>query len=225
MTRPAKLLAGRAVTRTGRPAGMFQCSRHFRAWTPDMCLPYLFGVQSEQDTPPAPYSVSRGGFRRLEGSFKVGIRWSGHPQDMLDLMRSTHLSDWRAVLDVPSVTFYSFQFPAAAVQLRDAGRASVVDLVPELTDWRKTAVAVAQMDLVIATDSSLAYLAGALGRPVWIALGASADWRWGLEGPSTPWYASARLFRQRSVGEWEALFEELAIALEQMVHQRGQRSA
>jgi hypothetical protein len=81
------------------------------------------------------------------------------------------------------------------------------------------------MDLVISVDSSLAHLADALDRPVWIPLQAAVEWRWGLESPTTPWYPLARLFRQRRVGEWPAVFQEVATALEQLVQERGKRSA
>jgi hypothetical protein len=76
------------------------------------------------------------------------------------------------------------------------------------------------MDLVIAVDSSLVHLAGAMGLPVWIPLQAAVEWRWGLESPTTPWYPSARLFRQRRVHEWEPVFEGMAAALRQLVEQR-----
>jgi ADP-heptose:LPS heptosyltransferase len=98
-----------------------------------------------------------------------------------------------------------------------SGGAEVVDLVPELGDWSATAAALAQMDLVISVDSSLAHLAGALHRPVWIPLQAAVEWRWGLESPTTPWYRSARLFRQRRVHEWEPVFEQMAAALRELV--------
>jgi ADP-heptose:LPS heptosyltransferase len=78
------------------------------------------------------------------------------------------------------------------------------------------------MDLVIAVDSSLAHLAGALNLPVWIPLQAAVEWRWGLERPTTPWYPSARLFRQRRIGEWGPVFEQMAAELRELVAARGQ---
>jgi hypothetical protein len=86
--------------------------------------------------------------------------------------------------------------------------------------WRQTAAALAQMDLVIAVDSSLAHLAGALNRPVWIPLQAAVEWRWGLESPTTPWYPSARLFRQQRVHEWAPVFEQMAAELRERVERR-----
>jgi ADP-heptose:LPS heptosyltransferase len=77
------------------------------------------------------------------------------------------------------------------------------------------------MDLVIAVDSSLAHLAGALNLPLWIPLPAAVEWRWGLESPTTPWYPSARLFRQRRVHEWEPVFARMAAELRELVEPRG----
>jgi hypothetical protein len=81
------------------------------------------------------------------------------------------------------------------------------------------------LDLVIAVDCSVANLAGALGRPVWICLPASPEWRWRLDRLDTPWYGSARLFRQGRVGEWPALFAEVASALRDLVASQRAPSA
>src|SRR3954451_5390373 len=94
-------------------------------------------------------------------------------------MRSTHMAQWAPLLAVPGATFYSFQFEAAAAQLGEPVGNGIVDLAPELGDWSRTAAALAQMDLVIAVDSSLAHLAGAMHPPVWIPLQAAVEWRWG----------------------------------------------
>jgi ADP-heptose:LPS heptosyltransferase len=74
-----------------------------------------------------------------------------------------------------------------------------------------------QLDLIITADTSVAHLAGALGRPVWICLPAAPEWRWMLERSDSPWYGSARLFRQPKVGEWESVFAEVARALAERV--------
>ena len=84
------------------------------------------------------------------------------------------------------------------------------DLSPDLTDWTDTAGAMARLDLIISVDPSCAQLAGALGRPVWVCLPAVPEWRWMLEREDTPWYGSARLFRQPEVGDWESVFAAVA---------------
>jgi hypothetical protein len=80
-------------------------------------------------------------------------------------------------------------------------------------DWLTTATVVAVLDLVITLDSGIAHLAGGLGVPVWIALPHVAEWRWGRSGEATPWYRSARLFRQESPGDWAGVFGRMAMAL------------
>jgi glycosyl transferase family 9 (putative heptosyltransferase) len=199
--------------------------REFVAWSPMMQLPHLLGIDDAASIPPTPYLAAKESFPQLGGDFKVGIRWAGDPGNSHDLMRSTHLPQWAPLLAVRGATFYSFQFNFAAAQLGEAVGAEIVDLVPELGDWSATAAALAQMDLVITVDSSLAHLAGAMHRPVWIPLQAAVEWRWGLESPTTPWYPSARLFRQRRVGEWEPVFEQMAAALRELVERRSVEAA
>ena len=93
----------------------------------------------------------------------------------------------------------------------------VVDLVPEISDFADTAVAIESLDLVITIDTAVAHLAGALGKPVWILLPFSADWRWGLQGSDSHWYPSARLFRQPRWGQWQSVFESLLQELKTFV--------
>jgi hypothetical protein len=210
---------------TVRPYSAPADAREFAAWSPMMQLPHVLGIEDADSIPTTPYLHAPEAFRALDGDFKVGIRWAGDPGNAHDLQRSTHLTQWAPVLSVRGVTFYSFQFQVAAAQLKEPVGTEIVDLVPEQGDWSQTAAALAQMDLVISVDSSLAHLADALDRPVWIPLQAAVEWRWGLESPTTPWYPLARLFRQRRVGEWPAVFQEVATALEQLVQERGKRSA
>jgi hypothetical protein len=199
--------------------------RQFAAWLPIMCLPSILGIEDADSIPPTPYLYARETFRPLAGDFKVGLRWAGQPGNAHDLMRSTHLAQWAPLLAVPDVAFYSFQFEAAAAQLGEPVGNGIVDLAPELGDWSRTAAALEQMDLVVAVDSSLAHLAGALNRPVWIPLQAAVEWRWGLESPTTPWYPSARLFRQQRVHEWEPVFAQMAAALRELVAGRRVEAA
>jgi ADP-heptose:LPS heptosyltransferase len=79
----------------------------------------------------------------------------------------------------------------------------------ELDDFADTAAVLALVDLVITVDTSVAHLAGAMGRPVWILLPFSPDWRWALEGESSRWYPSARLFRQPALGDWASVVERI----------------
>jgi hypothetical protein len=180
-------------------------------------LPHIFGVERPEDVACAPYlRPPARRFRALPGELRVGIRWAGNPSHSEDLMRSTDLAAWASVLDVPSVTFYSLQLEGGAEQLRQYSD-RIHDLSPELTDWERTAAAMMEVDLVISVDTSCAHLAGALGRPVWVLLSAVPEWRWMLESPTTPWYPSARLFRQPRIGEWAPVFAQVADALREIL--------
>ena len=147
---------------------------------------------------------------------RVGLVWGGgtRPDDrvahLTDLRRSLPLSALRPLLEVPGIRFHSLQLGPPAQQLadlraRDAIWGSIRDVAPDLKDFSDTAAAMAQLDLVITCDTAAAHLAGALGVPVWILNRFDACWRWfGGDGP-TPWYPSAKLFRQAQPGDWDSV--------------------
>jgi hypothetical protein len=89
----------------------------------------------------------------------------------------------------------------------------ITDLAPWLSDFAETAGAISCLDLVITVDTAVAHLAGAMGKPVWILLPFVPDWRWQMEGPNSPWYPSARLFRQSLRGDWPGVMSAVAAAL------------
>jgi ADP-heptose:LPS heptosyltransferase len=115
---------------------------------------------------------------------------------------------------VPGVTFVSLQKDLNAGQqaiLRS--RANVIDLGGELDDFADTAALIATLDLVVAVDTAVVHLAGAMGKPVWILLPFSPDFRWLIERADSPWYPSARLFRQKRIGDWDDVIERVRDAL------------
>ncbi|MGO8918689.1 MAG: glycosyltransferase family 9 protein [Stellaceae bacterium] len=89
----------------------------------------------------------------------------------------------------------------------------IIDLAPHLADFADTAAALATLDLVIMTDSAVAHLAGAMGRPVWLLLGHVAHWLWLQERTDSPWYPSLRLFRPRADGDWDYVFDTASAEL------------
>jgi hypothetical protein len=118
------------------------------------------------------------------------------------------------VLRTEGIEFYSLQKGPGQEHLTQLpADLQVHDLAPSLHDYGDTALALAQLDLVLTVDTSVAHLAGALGKPVWLLLSYVPDWRWMLTGETTPWYPTMRLFRQTQQGDWAAVLGRIAQAL------------
>lgn len=142
---------------------------------------------------------------------KMGLVWAGSPTYKNDRHRSCPLPEWTPVLRVPGVAFYSLQKGPQREELAQLpADLQVQDLDPHLQDYGDTARLIDQLDLIITVDTSVAHLAGALGKSVWTLLPYVPDWRWGLEGETSPWYPTMRLFRQTSVGDWAGVFDRVA---------------
>ena len=140
---------------------------------------------------------------------RVGLVWSGDPSHVNDETRSIPLRTLSRILDVDA-TFISLQKaprPNDAAVLRE--RNDIVDLTADLTDFTETAALIACLDLVITVDTSVAHLAGALGRPTWILLPWTPDYRWLLDRADSPWYPSVRLFRQTESREYESVLDRV----------------
>lgn len=150
--------------------------------------------------------------------FRVGIAWQGDPQSAMDLGRSFPLSLFKRISQIEGVRLISLQKFDGAEQLLDLPPGlSVENLSDELDPgpdaFLDSAAIIENLDLVISSDSAIAHLAGALGRPVWVALQHVSDWRWMLERSDSPWYPTMRLFRQPHKGDWHSVFEDIAAAL------------
>ena len=141
---------------------------------------------------------------------RVAVAWSGNPEHMNDRNRSIALPRLAPLWSASTARFVAIQ--------RDlrSGDAELLAQEPRVTqigtgldDFADTAAVFTLIDLVITVDTSVAHLAGAMGRPVWILLPFSPDWRWTLAGESSAWYPTARLFRQPSLGDWDSVIERL----------------
>ena len=125
------------------------------------------------------------------------------PRQWRDRWRSLPLAQIAPLTNLEGTTFYSLQKGPAAEQIKQLKpSARLVDLQDELEDFADTAAIVANLDLVISIDTSVAHLAGSMGKPVWILLHNASDWRWFLKREDSPWYPTARLFRQTTQGNW-----------------------
>ena len=145
---------------------------------------------------------------------KVGIVWSGSTTFEKNHRRAQRLASFLQAFALPGIRLYSLQQGPPAKELGSLPQGGpVVDLAPHLDDFADTAAAVAQLDLVIMTDSAVAHLAGALGKPVWVLLGHNAHWLWLRDRVDSPWYPSLRLFRPRAEGDWDHVFDAASAEL------------
>jgi ADP-heptose:LPS heptosyltransferase len=188
-----------------------------------MSLPLIFGTELE--TVPAnvpylrPYADRIAAWQpRLpdNGRARVGVCWAGNPGFGNDRHRSIPLEYFAALFGVPGIDFVSLQkelSPAHAALLDQHG---ILRLGEQFEDFADTAAVVAMLDLVVAVDTSVAHLAGAMGRVTALLLPFSPDWRWLLDREDSPWYPSMRLFRQTATGDWDAPLGRLRQELEQV---------
>jgi tetratricopeptide (TPR) repeat protein len=186
---------------------------------PMLSLPLAFGT--ELRTIPAgpaylrPDPERRAAWRARLGApgsrLRVGLAWAGSATHIRDRERSMRLEQLAAFFSVPNVDWFSLQIGPAAAQI---AKLPLADHTRELRNMGDTAALVAELDLVIAVDTSVVHLAGALGRPVWTMLPFSPDWRWLLERDDSPWYPTMRLFRQRTAGDWSSVVHEVRRQLE-----------
>jgi hypothetical protein len=141
---------------------------------------------------------------------RVGLSWAGNPRYKADRRRSTELATLLPLFDVAGITWIALQKGPAAEQLAELpGNVFVWDGSSRDRDLAETAALIATLDLVVTTDTSIAHLAGAMGKPVWILLPHLGDWRWMQKIETTPWYPTARLFRQREPGDWAGVVERV----------------
>ena len=163
----------------------------------------------------------------LQG-LRVGISWQGNlavEKLIWARGRSIPLAALEPLAELPGVRLVSLQKGPGLEQLSNVPFGErVVDLSAELDRgpdaFLDTAAVMAGLDLVISSDTSVAHLAGALGRPVWTLLAASPEWRWGLERRDSPWYPTMRLFRQTTCGEWQTVVAAVVAALDELVPRR-----
>jgi hypothetical protein len=143
--------------------------------------------------------------KRLGPGPKIGISWRGGTATTRRTLRSIPLKEWIPVLRCPGLHFISLQYGdcgAEIEQLRSTTGASFTHWESAIEDYDETAALVSALDLVISVQTAVVHLAGALGKPVWVLVSSTAEWRYGETGASMPWYPSAELFRQEPSGNW-----------------------
>jgi len=185
-----------------------------------MSLPFLLGTTLETVPARIPYlaapaSLSAAWAQRLEGPRPlVGLAWSGNPTHHLDRWRSVPQARLTDALGGVASRLVGLQ---KEIRLSDArtvsSRQSVAYFGGEIQDFADTAALISQVDLVVSVDTSVAHLAGALGKPVWILLPYAPDFRWMLGRTDSPWYPTARLFRQQKPQDWEPVLDSVRQSL------------
>jgi tetratricopeptide (TPR) repeat protein len=187
---------------------------------PLMSLPAVFGTTLDTVPWPGPYLFADAELMAEKHqhssdaeTMRVGVAWAGNPGYKADRFRSTKLKTLLPLLRVPGITWVALQ--KAAEELKDLpSDVLVMDGSSQDRNLADTAATIESLDLVITTDTCIAHLAGAMGKPVWILLPELADWRWMRKIGTTPWYPTARLMRQQKQGEWGELVERAIADLE-----------
>lgn len=152
--------------------------------------------------------------RAALGTFSIGVAWAGAAHHLNDRRRSMPLAMLAPLLAMSGVTWFSLQKGPPEQQVADVAAArNLIRLDPQ-SELSQTAALVDALDAVISVDTSVAHLAGVLGKPLWLLLPFAADWRWGITTGDTPWYPAARLLRQSAIGDWRGVVGRLQDAVE-----------
>jgi tetratricopeptide (TPR) repeat protein len=191
-----------------------------------LSLPRLFKTRLESIPAATPYlhvpADAAGRWnKRLAGmnGVKIGVVWAGNPEHVNDSRRSVALTQFEPLFGVRGTSFVSLQFGPRTADLKKlkSGRRTIEDLSPSFGDFIETAAAIDTLDLVITVDTSVAHLAGGLGKPVWVLLPWVTDWRWMLNREDSPWYPSMRLFRQKKDEDWADVIARMVKELRAVV--------
>ena len=188
----------------------------FEWHSPVSSLPLAFATRLDTIPSATPYlpspapSLVQAWEDRLgpHAKLRVGLVWSGSPTHTNDVNRSTSLRSLSRILDVDA-TFISLQTDPRPDDRAQLERTDIVDLTMHLTDFAETAALVSCLDVVITVDTSVAHLAGALGRPTWILLPWTPDYRWLLDRDDSPWYPTVRLFRQTETRDYASVLDRM----------------
>ncbi len=149
--------------------------------------------------------------------FKIGIVWAGNPEQENDKNRSMSFEKFKCLAGISGVELFSLQKGGASEQLNDS---RIINIAGEMHDFADTAAVIENMDLIISVDTSVAHLAGAMGKPVWTLLTFMPDWRWLLERKDCLWYPTMELFRQKKSGDWDSLMRDVRQELGKYVNFR-----
>ena len=193
----------------------------YDAHVPLVALPGALGVTMEALPARVPY-LAADPARRAEiaaalapfaGARRIGVAWSGSRENTLNRRRSIPLAALAPLFGLPGCAWFSLHRSVDEDDIARVPEARALRRLPAREDFDGMAALVAELDLVISVDTSIAHLAGALARPVFVLLASAADWRWHPRRGASPWYPTARLFRQPRPGDWATVVRDVASAL------------
>jgi tetratricopeptide (TPR) repeat protein len=199
----------------------------FDVWCPLLSLPRILRTRIESIPADVPYLGVRPGIvarwrQRLShmAGLKVGLVWAGSPNHVNDFRRSIDLERLKPMLDVAGASFVALQVGARAHDVAKLPPGTMTDVSAALTDFAETAGAIVNLDLVIAVDTAVVHVAGALAKPAWVMLPFSPDWRWLLDRTDSPWYPTLRLYRQPAPADWDSVIARAAADLRELAARR-----
>lgn len=192
----------------------------FDCQAPFLTLPRIFGKTLE-NIPVCPYLSAKldrlakwQQLASIYSGYRVGIVWAGSSIHRNDSFRSLPLAFLSSFAKLTNIQLFSLQMGDAKRQLERSPLAErVIDLTEQIDDFADTAALITQLDLVICIDTAVAHLAGTLGKPVWLLLPFAPDWRWLLYRSDSPWYPTMQIFRQKQIGDWGSVIDQVHSAL------------
>ena len=197
--------------------------------TPLMSLPNLFNTDLKSIPASIPYlyadrdRTKTWGYRLSKDKFKIGICWQGS-KSKIDVGRSFPLSSFKNISKLRNIELISLHKGEGEDQISYIDF-DVTTLGPDFDEGQDafidTAAVMMNCDLIITSDTAVAHLSGALGCPTWVALKYVPDWRWMLDRSDSPWYPTMTLYRQKTVGNWVSVFEEIKHDLSLLMNQKG----
>jgi hypothetical protein len=190
-----------------------------------LSLPGVMGTTVDNIPGEVPYLRAKpadiAGWKEIitdDGRLKIGLMWGGNPKHVNDANRSIGLERLAPIVMAEGVHCFSLQVGERAGDVAALPAGSITSPGDErLTPFAATAALMEHLDLVISIDTSVAHLAGAMGKPLWLLLSRVADWRWLLERDDSPWYPTARLFRQDADGQWDRVVDTVVGELARVV--------
>jgi len=190
-------------------------------------LPHLFQIELSSLPAPPEFDAKRWSelpshldqlLKTRTRHFRIGLCWAGNPAHSRDFLRTIPPQELEPLLNLENTSLFSLQVGDAYPALPPSMQQKITDLSGELHSFFHTALAISKLDLVISVDTSVAHLGGTLGKPTWILLPKIPDWRWMLDRDDSPWYPSARLFRQKNAGDWSSVTSAVHTVLNEVLN-------